>query len=375
MTLGRRTNSLLLKLAAGLALALGLALASGTPTASAKLVVGTPKSGATVANTVTIAARLTPRRGERPISARFYVEGKLVGEDAKAPFRTPRNAFFNTNALPAGANHLEISAEYSYRSGGQVRSRTMLRSVRVEVFRPPSQTGASLPTNWMPVFSDDFSSPRASRAKWEHQRDDWIKDGIPYSNLEGAGYLSENAQVADGLMHLKTSRRNAAGFGQSTGSINTHGAFSFRYGYIEARILVPKCAGCWPSFWMLPRADHWPPEIDIIEYFDTAKQVIPYSAVHWRANNRQRERYFSQRLMISDQDNYIGTWHTYGALWTRETVQFYIDGVPGPQFSRPSRIPHLKMYPIIQLAVGRGYHPAAGSTMQVDYVKAWQRRR
>lgn len=125
---------------------------------------------------------------------------------------------------------------------------------------------------------------------------------------------------------------------------------------------------------MLPRADHWPPEIDIIEYFDTAKQVIPYSAVHWRANNVQRERYFSQRLMLSDQDNYIGTWHTYGALWTAQTVQFYIDGFDGPQFLRPSRIPHKAMYPIIQLAVGRGHRPKVASTMLVDHVSVWQRR-
>jgi hypothetical protein len=31
------------------------------------------------------------------------------------------------------------------------------------------------------------------------------------------------------------------------------------------------------------------------------------------------------------------------------------------------------MYPIIQLAIGRGFRPALGSTMQVDYLRAWMR--
>ncbi|MGH2959419.1 MAG: glycoside hydrolase family 16 protein, partial [Solirubrobacterales bacterium] len=203
--------------------------------------------------------------------------------------------------------------------------------------------------------------------------DDWLKNGIPYSDLEGAGYLSSNVTVANGTLNLSTSSRAAAGFNQSTGSVNTNKKFAFQYGYIEARILVPACAGCWPAFWMLPSADHWPPEIDIIEFFDTSKQVIPYSAVHWPVAGAAKEQYFSQRLQTSDADNYIGTWHTYAMLWTRDLVQFYVDGNLGPQFNVPGQIPHLPMYPILQLAVGAGHRPSAGSTMQVDHVRAWQR--
>lgn len=338
------------------------------------LIVESPTSGATVTNSLAIRAHLSKNAIGRVGKARFYADGELVATDGKAPFSTSTSSAFNTNSLPAGTNTVTVSVTYTGRGpSGVLAPKTLSRTIRVEVFRPPTAEQPLPVPLWRQTFDDDFSSPDASRPRWKRQRHDWIKGPIPYSNLEGAGYRSSNVDVSGGTLNIATSSHSAAGFKQSTGSVNTHGTFSFKYGYIESRILVPPCDGCWPAFWMLPRADHWPPEIDIIEYFDTAKQVIPYSAVHWPANTPKRERYFSERLMLSPIDNYIGTWHTYGALWTKDTVQFYIDGVAGPQFSRPSRIPHLRMYPIIQLAVGAGHHPPAGSTLKVDYVRVWQR--
>ncbi len=353
-------------------------MATFVPSAAAaapKLVIDAPARGSTVASHLVLRAHLNASPHARIQSARFFVQGQLVSTDSRAPFATANGAPFDTGGLPSGSNPLELSVTYTAkRSDGRVVSRTLRRTAQVEVFRPPTASTPLPASAWKLKFGDEFSSPATSRKRWETQRDDWIKGPIPYSNLEGAGYRPGNVRFENGTMSISTAHTRAAGFKQSTGSVNTHSAFSFKYGYIEARILVPSCSGCWPAFWMLPRADHWPPEIDIIEFFDTSKQGIPYSAVHWRANNAQGERYFSQRLMISDQHNYVGSWHTYGALWTRDTVQFYIDGFPGPQFLKHSRVPHKAMYPIIQLAVGAGHKPAPGNTMQVDYVRAWQRR-
>lgn len=62
----------------------------------------------------------------------------------------------------------------------------------------------------------------------------------------------------------------------------------------------------------------------------------------------------------------------YGIYWTPTSVQTFLDRVPGPIFNASGTVPTESMYPIIQLAVGKGYQPAAGSTMLVDYVRAWQ---
>lgn len=342
--------------------------------AGPKLVVDSPVRGMTVAGKQPIRARLDGGSRSRVISARFFVQGQLVSSDLNAPFTLARGATLDTRQLPAGPNRLKFRATYLVRRpGGKLDERTVRKSVRVHVFQPPSPSGIMQSSRWKPIFSDDFSSAALSQSKWHTQRDDWIKRGIPYSNLEGAGYLPSNVGVANGSLRISTSQNNSPGFPQSTGSVNTNKRFSFKYGYIESRILVPACSGCWPAFWMLPSADHWPPEIDIIEFFDTSEQVIPYSAVHWPVPGPEKEDLFSQRLQLSDFDNYVGTWHTYGVLWTRRTVQFYVDGHPGPRFDVRSRIPHLPMYPIIQLAVGAGHRPADGSTMQVDHVRAWRR--
>lgn len=355
-----------------LSAAVVLARPGAASAAPAKLVIGSPGDGSISAARHPVKMRLSTGKRSRVVEAKFYSQGQLVAVDSKAPFTNSRGSSLDLSGTPSGPVVLRFKVRYSIRRpGGKVVTKSLARKVRVTVFRPPSPTAPLSANHWRTAFSDDFNSPSASQAMWKTQRDDWIKHGIPYSNLEGAGYLTSNVRVTNGLMHISTSNRHAAGFTQSTGSVNTNKNFSFKYGYLEARILVPACSGCWPAFWMLPSADHWPPEIDIIEYFNTAKQVIPYSAVHWPMNEPDKEDYFSERLMHRDTDNYIGTWHTYGVLWSASSVQFYLDGQLGPLFSERSKIPHLAMYPIIQLAVGNGHRPAVGSTMQVDYVRAW----
>lgn len=364
----RRVSVLASLLAAG---AVALALPQPSSAAPAKLIVS-PGKGSISARTHALRMRLSVGERTRVTSANFYSQGQLVTVDKRAPFTTVRGSSINLSGSPAGPTRLSFKVVYKIRRpGGRIVSKSVSRRIRVVVFRPPS-TDAPLPTAyWRPAFNDDFSSAAVSNTLWKTQRDDWIKNGIPYSNLEGAGYLTSNVSVANGTMNISTSNRAAAGFTQSTGSVNTNKKFAFKYGYLEARILVPRCNGCWPAFWMLPSADHWPPEIDIIEYFNTAKQGIPYSAVHWPMPEADKEDYFSERLMHADTDNYVGQWHTYGVLWSASSVQFYLDGALGPVFSEPSKIPHLPMYPIIQLAVGNGYRPGPGHTMQVDYVRAW----
>jgi beta-glucanase (GH16 family) len=350
--------------------------AQASAAASPKFTIDSPGSGFSSATSREVRASLDVGQGTRVVSARFYYGDLLISTATASPFAVAPGTTIDLSSLPSGRANLKFRVDYTVQNkGGKSFERSIARNVRVVIFRPPAAAQSLPSSDWKPVFNDGFGNPAKSESNWLTQRNDWIKRGIPYSNLEGAGYLPSNANFAKGTLFLSTSTRPAGGLKQSTSSVNTHDKFSFKYGYLESRMLVPACAGCWPAFWLLPRADRWPPEIDIIEYFNTAAQVIPYSAVHYPSPNERKLDYFSQRLRISDNDNYVGTWHTYGVLWSKESVQFYIDGVPGPQYNDESRIPHLAMYPIIQLAVGRGFRPPTGSTMQVDYVRAWQRAR
>jgi beta-glucanase (GH16 family) len=361
-----------------LPLTLVLAALAAQPSAAAgkKFVIDSPGAGASSATTREVRAGLNVGKGTHVTSARFYYDGVLISTATQSPFTVAAGTKIDLSALPSGPKRLKFRVDYTVQGkSGKTSEHSIAKSVRVVIFRPPAPSDPLRKSDWKTIFNDGFGSPEKSERTWLTQRNDWIKKGIPYSNLEGAGYLPENANFSKGTLLLSTSARPGGGFKQSTASVNTHDSFSFKYGYLEGRMLIPACNGCWPAFWLLPRADHWPPEIDIIEYFNTAQQVIPYSAVHYPSPEERKLDYFSQRLQRTDFDNYIGTWHTYGVLWTKTSVQFYIDGYPGPQYNEESKIPHLAMYPIIQMAIGRGFKPLVGSTMQVDYVRAWQLKR
>jgi beta-glucanase (GH16 family) len=242
--------------------------------------------------------------------------------------------------------------------------------------KPRIKLPTSKDKRWKLIHASEFSDPGATFKNWLTQRDDWIKGGVPYSNLEGLNYSGSNVSVSDGALNLAVGRDPADPRRLTTGSVNGRHKLNFRYGYLEARMLVPVCAGCWPGFWLLPKADHWPPEIDIFEYVDTEKMRYPWSAVHWPdSSSSTKERYISKKLSPKYEGDYTGRWQTYGMLWDAKSVRVYLNGRLGASFRRAGAIPRLSMYPIIHLAVGAGRNPAVGSTMKVDYVRLWQQRK
>lgn len=342
------------------------------------LVVLSPTPGKVVATKVPIRVRLDVSKNTMVFRARFFVNGQQLNYDTEPPFTTDRGASFNSGPPIATKRHLRISVHYTYhrRSGSHLHQlRVAERDVRVAVFRPPPEgvSVSAVNPGWKVELDESFGPVSTSLPNWISQRDDWIKGGIPYSILEGAGYAASNVSVEDGLLKLRTSSKPAGGLPTSTGSINSHHIFEFKYGYLEARIRVPSCNGCWPSFWMLSAKDRWPPEVDVFEFFNTLTETFPYSSLHWAVNNTAGEEYRNAPLRAYVGQNLVGTWHTYSLLWTEGQVQFYVDGITGPQFAVTSQIPHELMYPIIQLAVYRGLPPLVGSTMEVDFVRAWQK--
>ncbi|MFT4049938.1 MAG: family 16 glycosylhydrolase [Solirubrobacterales bacterium] len=340
-----------------------------SPAGAAALHVQSPSSGASVGGRIPVAASLTTG-GEGVVSAEFFVDGKSIGRDDSAPFASRPGARFAIPQDASGQVTLDFSARYRTRVGSSMTVSTPITVAAASPARPTPLTGKK---SYRLTFDDEFSDPAMSDLNWNRQRRDWIKGPIPYSNLEGAGYSPSNVSVSDGLLNLVTSDRRAGDLPHSTGSVNSNKLFSYKYGYIESKVFVPDCTGCWPSFWQLSVKDHWPPEIDVFEFFNTEKNGMPYAALHWSYPDADKQRYISRKLMPWG-SNLVGTWHTYGMLWTKKIVRVWVDGLQRVTF-KSRHIPRVAMYPIMQLAVGKGYHAPAGNKMQVDYVRVWQPKR
>jgi beta-glucanase (GH16 family) len=148
----------------------------------------------------------------------------------------------------------------------------------------------------------------------------------------------------------------------TSGLLTTKPSFAQTYGYFEARIDLPEGAGAWPAFWLLPADGSWPPELDVMEAYGSA---LTYQTVHSKATGTHTMEYTT---------NYVpgGTdgFHTYGVLWTKESITWYIDGVAVDTAATPADM-NKPMYMLLNLAVQDKASPTFTADMKIDYVRAY----
>lgn len=363
---------------------------AASPADAAKVEVSTPTAGSSVAGVLPLKAELQVSKNVNVREVRWRVRGEYInGTDHNRPYPAPKNAKIDLSDRSPGDCTINIQAEYTYKdSDGDKHTTKVKKSVKVKVINPTpppayvdnpsSPVNPAAPTvnpdNWRVIFNDEFDSLRSTLGKWSPFRSDWIVGRRPYNNLEGAGYAARNTSVREGNLHLKISSKGTAGLPMSTGSVNTLKSFTFKYGYIEARIRVPKCPGCWPAFWTLSGKEVWPPEHDIFEFFDSQSAPYPVSALHRYADDEDGQAYTSLPMTGTYGGDYTNAWHTYSMYWDANQVRMFVDRVPGALFTDKLEIPSDAMYPIIQLATYKGSTPPAGTTMQVDYVRVFQHK-
>lgn len=370
-----------------------------TSSASAQpMRISAPKAGATLSRTATFTPRLTKALKKKTHRVEVWVGSKRVALDSKAPFRakldTRRLAdgqyTFQVRALVRGGKRaFTARAKFVSRAvkavisnakrGGKQPSTGVPISKEVAPAAPPVDprigdiTGGG--SGYRMIFNDEFDGSSLNSAKWNNQRDDWLKQGVPYNGLEGAWYGQQNSTVEGGVLKqtirkLPSQMTTTWGnFDYTTGMVNTNKRFGFTYGYVESRMRVPACSGCWPAFWMLPMKEGWPPEIDIFEFFDSATLKFPYFSSHWKGTTTEQE--YTTLPTVNTTENFTDDWHTYGMLWTPTSVQGFVDGRPGPIYTGKA-VPHEDMYLIIQQAIGQGFNTPDGVSLQTDYVRVYQ---
>jgi beta-glucanase (GH16 family) len=142
---------------------------------------------------------------------------------------------------------------------------------------------------------------------------------------------------------------------------------------VEIRAKMPGGRGVWPTIWLMPMDDSWPPEFDIVEYYAT-----PHHVRFGLASGTMRDVHWDDvKFVVPSVET---EWHTYALLWEPGRAVWLFDGEPKLEVTGP-QVPDRPMYLILNNGVSSRFGPSGepdGSTvfpnfLEVDYVRVDQR--
>jgi len=212
----------------------------------------------------------------------------------------------------------------------------------------------------------------------------WGSSAAPCSTANPSEFVG-----TDGYLHIVAQQPSAGVY--TSARLKSQGLFSFQYGRLEFRAMVPEAQGFWPAAWLLGNnivTVNWPAcgEQDVLERVNAAGNP------DWNAGSIHGTGFV---------DGNIGTkynfpagqtatqWHTYGMIWSPGSLKYYIDDPTQPYASfAPSSLNGLSgaewpfdggqsNFIILNLAIGGSWPgPPDNATpfpseMLVDYVRIY----
>ena len=200
------------------------------------------------------------------------------------------------------------------------------------------------------MFDDEFSGSTLDLTKWSSS---WFGGGV----MNNTSTSPANVSISGGILTLTLSSTSVGALVSTNPTGGASTGFQFTYGYIEARILFAGSGSTcdnWPAFWT--DGQSWPAdgEIDIAEGLGTLTSNYHSNA---GANNSN-----------TIPGSWCGSWHTYGVDREPGTNTIYWDGQPIRSYA--SNDGGSPQYIILNIGSGQGTD-LPGTTIQVDYVRAW----
>ena len=309
------------------------------------------------------------------------------------------NLYFFEERLPIGANE-ECSFERKDMPGldmnrvclvldfGSNRANTEVKISSISFTEKDYDSSLDLNSCPLPdyrlVWNDEFSSRTISSTRWTYQTADagWVNHELQTYVNGKSPKGTKVAESSDGTLKIHTFKE-----GEKIYSARLYGRKSvgFKYGYIEARIKLPKGKGTWPAWWMMPvSGGGWPGcgEIDIMEEVGADANDVS-SSIHCAAYNHPANTQKTHHLYCVGAEE---GFHVYALEWTEDYIRTYVDGKEQLYFENDHEgnndtWPFNKaFYPILNVAWGGdwgGYkgvdESALPLTMEVDYVRVWQK--
>jgi beta-glucanase (GH16 family) len=192
----------------------------------------------------------------------------------------------------------------------------------------------------------------------------------------------------DGYLHIEAQQPSPGVY--TSARLKTQGLFSFQYGRIEFRAMVPEFQGFWPANWLMGNniaTVNWPAcgEMDVLERVNVALNP------DWNAGSIHGPGFTGGNLgtqFLFPNGETAAQWHTYGMIWSPGGVSYYVDNSAAPYATfTPSSISGFSgatwpfdngqaNFIILNLAIGGNYPgPPNGtgfpSEMLIDYVRIY----
>jgi beta-glucanase (GH16 family) len=208
----------------------------------------------------------------------------------------------------------------------------------------PTLSGAESADVRPVLFEDCFQAAQLDSSRWNTQNP---RNRI--INWEQQGYVAEAISVEDGILRISLTKTPTLYHGQTlpfaSGTVTTHGKFSFKYGRVEVRAHVPKGQGLWPAVWLLPESLEWPPEIDVLEIRGSEPDRVHMSH-HWLEAPGQ----FRFHTGSFSGPDFSAGMHTFAIEWTPNEINWFVDS--SQRHSATEHIPQVPMYLNVALAAG-----------------------
>jgi len=257
----------------------------------------------------------------------------------------------------------------------------------------PSFSQGEKEKGWKLVWCDEFNGNSLDTTKWNVLKRETSK----HNELQY--YIAEEVYLEDGLLRIRSSKRNYGSQEYTSGRLDTRGKCAPVYGRFEIRARLPGGQGMWPAHWlypqnrnwqmeyimaeavangkesMIPEERPWYSEIDIMEFLGHETGVL-YGTLHYCTFDGQKRT--SSGTWRSSTD-YSAGFHLYALEWEPDSMRWFIDD--NLIHSTVNGIPHTPHYLILNTAVGGRWPGNPDSTTvfpqyhDIDYVRIFQRQK
>lgn len=257
--------------------------------------------------------------------------------------------------------------------------------------RPKWQPESYPPLGYKLAFNDEFQGLTLNRKKW-HTRLIYSAGTMDHLGDERQRYRDVH-MLKGGILSLPARMEED---GTITSAMIRSDA-TFRYGYFEARVRMPKGIGVFPAMWLNPDVGpdgklSWPPEIDIFEFVNNGKEDTA-TMLHSGVVNRSPK---TTKLLsaVPTWNNQWTYWrapfdftekfHTIGMEWTPGLVRLFVDGqhiyTRECPWLRDDGTPAPRAHLILNHAIGGSWagrngidEAALNSSLDVAFVRVFQR--